>query len=112
MPERKDGLKRRDVTPCIGCGVGVMHDHAASFYRVQIEQLVADFNAIRRQHGLELMLGNPMIAHVMGQDEDLAKTVVVHEGLLCFSCSALPVAALIERMAARAEKSEPEESAP
>lgn len=100
-------IKREDIQPCLLCGEGLMHDNAMTFTRVTVERFVVDLSALRRQHGLEMMIGNPFVAHVMGPHEDLA--VALGEpvsGLICLNCSARPasVYGLAERMEAAAAK--------
>lgn len=86
------GLKRRDIKPCALCGQGVMHDGQITFYRLTLDRYVVDMRAIERQHGLELYMGSPAIAHVMGPDEDLAKRLPEGVGpvLVCQSCAMVP----------------------
>ena len=90
-------MKQSQITKCLTCGKGVMHNNQLVFYRVEIEYLLFDTQAIRRQHGLEQMLGNHVLAHVMGPDEDLAKTVNKCAGLVCLDCAIhYPLAVIIE----------------
>lgn len=91
-------MKRRDFTPCLRCGKGVMHAGAPVFYRVRIEQFVIDPAAVNRTAGLEMMLGgNVAIAMAMGPDEDLAKRLSETTGLLCLDCAMdVPFAVLVE----------------
>ena len=91
------GLKRAEIKPCF-CGQGVAHTGSPVFYRVRLEQFILDGRAVQRQHGLEMILGNPMIAAAMGPDEDMAKRVQSREVLLCDRCAmTLPVLALLDR---------------
>ena len=81
-------MKRKDIQPCAICGKGVMHDNMMVFYRVKLDYMIANFPAIERQAGLEMMLGgNAMIAHAMGPDEDLAISMNEQSFLLCFDCA-------------------------
>ena len=83
------GIKRGDIGPCLACRRGVMHDAQITFWRLSLERFVVDLNAVQRAHGLELVLGSPQLATVMGPDEDLAKRAGdADEGLVCDSCSA------------------------
>jgi len=63
-----------------------MHNNAVQFYRIKLETLLINFDAVRRQAGMEMMMGNPMLAQVMGPDEDLATSVIEHEMLICAGC--------------------------
>jgi hypothetical protein len=56
-------------------------------------RLGIDANAVRRAHGLELMMGgNALLANVMGPDEDLAKVIDgQHDMLICGACAEKPL---------------------
>ena len=82
-----EGLTRRQITPCVMCGHGLMHDGALSFYRVRIDSLLADVGAIKRRQGFELMMGSVLLAEVMGPDENLAVAASREEALVCLSCA-------------------------
>lgn len=84
-----DGIKRKDLKMCACCGRGMMACGAAIFWRINIEMFAVNVRAVQRQHGLEMMLGSPALANVMGPDDDLA--VRVDEGtsepmLVCNDC--------------------------
>lgn len=90
--KRGPGLKQSEITKCIGCGQGVMHGNQLTFYRFHVDYMFADMGAIRRQSGLEQMLGGDAaagIAAVMGPNEDLAHQVNEHREpvLCCLSCA-------------------------
>lgn len=96
-------IKQRDLQPCRLCGHGVMHSGDIAFHRVTIERFVVHVAAVKRQHGLEMMLG-PVAAH-MGPDEDLARTHpdLCQTALICQPCAIalqLSVFQLAERLAA------------
>jgi len=92
-------MKQADFKPCVFCGQGVMHTGSPVFYRVSVEYLGVDLGAVRRQHGLELMLGSPVLAQAMGPDEDLTQPLAEKKGLhVCLTCAMEPqvIAALLE----------------
>lgn len=67
------GLKAREISRTVnGKGVGA---EGPVFYRVRIETCCLNADAIRRQHGLEMMIGNAAIADAMGLGEDIAKII-------------------------------------
>ncbi len=104
-------MKQKQFTKCIGCGKGVAHAGDLGFYRVKVEHLILNPNVIRRQHGLEMMIGP--LASVMGPDEDMASVVSTPaEGLVCQSC-ALGVNGepLLAALLSRTEKDEGGEAA-
>jgi hypothetical protein len=81
-------VKKKDFKKCAICGKGVMHSGQIMFYKVSITMMGIDIGAVQRQHGLEMMMGNAAIAHVMGPDEDLAKPLGKPEtGLVCQDCA-------------------------
>ncbi len=79
-------MKQGEFKKCAQCGKG-MAGKGVFFYRIKIEQMILDFNAIRRAHGLELMMGgSASLAQVMGPDEDLAVSLGALEVLVCANC--------------------------
>lgn len=67
------GLKAREISRTItNRGVGA---EGPVFYRVRIETCCLNADAIRRQHGLEMMIGNVAIAEAIGSGEDIAKII-------------------------------------
>lgn len=57
------------------------------FWRVTVERFGIDMQAVQRQHGLGMMLGNGAIAAIMGPDEDLAKPMMEPKTItVCEDC--------------------------
>ena len=107
-------MKRDKIKKCAGCGKGIAHDQNLIFYTVTIQRFGLDVRAIQRQTGLEMMLGSPALAAVMGADEDLAVAVdeVPLTMTVCMDCSmSAPLAELQEKAFARAAP-EPEDEDP
>lgn len=105
---KRPGLKHRQLQPCLLCNKGVMHEGMITFYRVQLERYVVDTRAVQRGAGMEMMMGgNPLLANVMGPDEDLAKQLVGPlEVLICEGCALRvddPVGVLVEKASNRKE---------
>jgi hypothetical protein len=84
--DKLPGLKHRDFKPCLACGKGVMHAGSISFYRVRIEHCVVNTREVEKAAGMEMLMGNPQLANVMGPDADLAKVMSADGGLLCQDC--------------------------
>lgn len=82
------GIKRKELKPCAICGHGVMRAGIPIFYRITVETFFIDLRAVQRQHELEMMIGNPAIAHAMGPDADLAKRLEerVEPAIICQPC--------------------------
>lgn len=80
-------MKQDQIKPCLRCHKGVAHAGNITFFRVKVEQMVLNVGAIRRQSGLEMMLGSPALAFHMGPQEDLAQPFTSIEGLLCQDCA-------------------------
>jgi hypothetical protein len=58
------------------------------FFTIRIERYVLNLRAIQQQHGLELMLGNPTLAHAMGPDRDIANRVERKKAkIVCMACA-------------------------
>ena len=91
-------FKQEHIKNCIGCNKGVAHDGEITFYRISFDIMMFNAAAIKRQHGLEMMVGSAMIASIMGPNEDLAVALgqPIH-ALVCDGCaSKFPLAALHE----------------
>ena len=103
-----DGVKREDIEKCVLCNKGVMHSGDILFYMVKIIRFGVDIKAVQRQHGFdELMPGSPVLANVMGPNEDIAVPIgEPDEALVCDKCAmeTMPLAALHERIANKKEK--------
>lgn len=97
-------MKQTDLQPCAGCGKGVMHAGSPVFYRATISPMVVNLQAVRRQHGLETMLGSPALAHVMGSQEDLAAATSTITACVCMDCAiTLPLAVILDAATRRGE---------
>lgn len=98
-------MKAADFKPCAICGKGVMHAGVPLFYRVKIESMGVDVNAVRRHAGLEQVFGGgqpgAVLAHIMGPNDDLAKPIIENEPavLVCQPCAleSRPLLLLAER---------------
>lgn len=89
-------MKHAEFSKCAWCGRG-MAAAGVHFYRVSVEMFVLDNAAIRRAAGLEMMVGNPAIARVMGPNEDLARLMTKTRALICADCALkAPVAAILD----------------
>lgn len=85
--DKLPGMKQREIQPCALCKRGLAHDGNFLFWRIKFERLGLDHQAIQQQHGLELMMGSPVLANVMGPDRDIAKVLDgPHEALVCEPC--------------------------
>jgi hypothetical protein len=85
--EKLPGIKQSEIKPCALCKKGVGHDGNILFWRIRLERAGLHVPAIERQHGLELMLGSPGLAQVMGNDSDIAKVIDgPHDIWICEPC--------------------------
>lgn len=89
----------REASKCGLCGRGVMADGIPLFYRVTIERHGIKADAVRRQSGLEMMLGGAVgIARALGPDEDMTEPMMDPVKItVCEHCSmnkSIPVAVL------------------
>lgn len=114
--DKFDGLKRADITPCIVCDKGMMHDNNISFYRITAQHFIADLVAIQRRHGHELMMGGgsagAMLAEIMGPGEDLAKAPSAPETfLICQPCALLNNHSIIAMLEHANDRRKPEDAA-
>lgn len=81
-------MKQHEIQKCIKCSQGVMHAGMPLFWKISVERFGIDIKSIKRQVGLEMMLGNSGLARAMGADEEIAKPVMSKvEFVLCESCA-------------------------
>ena len=81
-------MKQTEIKPCCKCGKGVMHTGLPLFWQLTIQRMQIDVGAVRRQHGLEMMLGSPLLAFHMGPQEEMAKPLFEsHTVWLCEACA-------------------------
>ena len=87
--DRKRAMKQTDFKPCGHCHKGIMHTGVPLFYRVTIERMGLDLQAVHRQHGLEMVMnGHAKIANIMGANEDMGLPIgPASIGLLCEQCA-------------------------
>lgn len=95
----KEAELRKHCT-CSLCGKKVGETGLPLFWRLTVDRFGVDMRAVQRQTGLAMMLGSPVLAGVMGPDEDMAKPVMQPVVLtICETCAverSLPAAALAE----------------
>lgn len=89
-------MKQRELKNCASCGQGVMRDGHPMFFRIDTEQHIVDLRAVSRQSGLEMAMGSPALAQIMGPDPDISQKMSEQEGLIvCFQCATkMPLLAL------------------
>jgi hypothetical protein len=85
-------MKERELrahATCSICKKKIGHSGVPLFYRLTVEQFGVKLDAVRRQAGLEMMLGGHVaIAQAMGPDEDMAMPVMEKLVLVvCEPCS-------------------------
>ncbi len=81
-------MKHSDLKNCVFCNKGMMHNRMfMQFYRMKLDCMMIDVGAVQRAAGMEQMMGNAMIANVMGPNEDLAIETSSHEVLVCMECA-------------------------
>lgn len=79
-------MKQKDFKKCVLCNKGMMNGGAIHFYRIRLENFIINIDAVRRQAGMEMMMGSPTIAQAMGPDEDMATSMGEQEMLICANC--------------------------
>lgn len=50
-------ISREDIKPCAMCGKGLMHTGLPLVWKITMHRLGLDVNALRREQGLEMMMG-------------------------------------------------------
>lgn len=80
-------MKASELKPCTSCGKGMMHDDNPIFYKITMETMGIDIQAVREIHGLEMMLGKAApLASVLGTNPDIAMELDTTEHLICLKC--------------------------
>lgn len=87
-----EGMRAGDLERCGGCGKGLMHTGMPLFWRVRIERMGIDRNALQRVHGMEQYFGGTAGAAVaiarVFEDPELANPLGDgHTILLCEDCA-------------------------
>jgi hypothetical protein len=93
-------FSRQDIRPCAVCGKGLMHDNPLGlFWRVTAERMAIDQPAVRREHGLEQMMGGHVgLAAALSPERSFANQVAAPRAMLICEpcvlnrCGLLPVA--------------------
>lgn len=94
-------MKRNEIKNCVVCDRGVCANNNLTFYKLQLTSYLVDVGAVRRQTGLEELIGHPGIANALGADEDIAiQTCVDGVVLVCLTCAThASLAEIIESLA-------------
>jgi hypothetical protein len=91
----KENELRKHAT-CSRCGNKIGHTGLPLFWTLKVDRYGIDMDAVQRQSGLSMFLGNAALAGVMGPDEDMAKKMIDTQYItLCEDC-AVPIMDLIE----------------
>lgn len=110
-------LKRDDIRPCDLCGNKLCATGVPLFYRVRIERIGVDLNAVRQLDGLTMFFrGAAAIADAFAPSTDIAKPLqeTPDELLICDACAVRdrePIMALTEIASTRKEAREKEKGA-
>lgn len=85
-------MKAGEITRCALCGEGVMHGGMPLFWRIRLERMAVDLAAVRREVGMELLMGgNVALARLLGPDEDIAAPLgEPRTVLVCEACAGMP----------------------
>jgi len=106
LPEGVKPFDRSEIEPCVNCGRGIGHAGDIVFYEVLIGQVVVDMKSIRRQVGMEMVIGNPAIAAMMSDTTRIGYRLPPSRMIVCQTClldEGLTVADLWQRYIDRQE---------
>jgi len=90
----------RQRTRCVNCDLLIGETRVPLFYVLRIERHAIDLNAVQRKAGLGSFLGSPMLATVMGPDEEMTRPIMEPMTVtICERCAIQPVilAAIVEQ---------------
>lgn len=89
----------REHAVCNLCGKKIGESGLPLFWTAQIQRHGLKLDALRRQTGLEMMLGGHVaLAQIMGPDEDMTQLMSSDEITVCETCAlerALPLMAML-----------------
>lgn len=86
-----EAMKAGDLQRCALCGHGMMHTGLPLFYRVRIEQMAVDLNAVRRAGAMEQYMGGHVAIARVFEDPDIAAPMFpASTKLVCQSCALEP----------------------
>ena len=86
QPMREDELRKH--AECSICHQGIGATGLPLFYTVAVQRHAILVNKIQRQDGLSAVLGgNPLLAHVMGPDEEMTQVMMDAELTVCEGCA-------------------------
>lgn len=81
----------RKFTTCACCNRKVLADaHLPIFWTLRIRRHGLNMDAVRRQDALGAFMGSPVLAHVLGADEELSQTLADVEVAVCEACALAP----------------------
>lgn len=81
-------MKPNELKPCALCKKGLMHSGVPLFYRVTVEVMGVDVQAVRERQGLAMMLGSGPLAEVFAPTSEVANRVTEPDVLLvCHGCA-------------------------
>lgn len=84
-------MKAGDFKPCVLCGRGVMHAGFPVFYRVRIEHMGIDRQAVQQTSGMEgFFMGNVPIARAFQDPEIATPLFPAVTSLVCQTCAVEP----------------------
>lgn len=87
-------MKVSEITKCVCCGKGVAHSGLPIFWVVTTQRMGLDPRAIQRMQGMEMLMGNVMIARAF-MDDDVANPLGdKHTVTVCEPCSQKPLSTI------------------
>lgn len=105
------GMRERELraaVKCGACGKPFGHTRSPLFWRLTIARYGVRTDALQRQDGLAAMVGSPVLAAILGPDEEMAQLVMKPVTVtICEGCALSPqVLAIIAEGASRAANQE------
>ncbi len=90
----------REHAKCSKCGRGIGHTGLPLFWTLKVERFGLDLRALERQQGLTAIVRSPLIARVLGPDEELTRPMMDPVELtLCEICAMEPIAIAVLALA-------------
>lgn len=81
-------MKAEDMRKCDRCNQGLMRNGAITFWRIYLERMVVDVNAVKAIGGLSAILGSERLATILAPNDNVAVPVTSpDEAIICDACA-------------------------
>ena len=80
-------MELRKHAKCDICGEKIGSTGVPLFFVVKVDEYMIDMVKVQKQTALSTMMGNSIVANIMGVDDEMASVVKSKEITVCSNCS-------------------------